>query len=186
MKSLVAIVTIFLAGALSAQTSVPLKMGYQGYLLNGNGEPLDTTSGGGVTLLFKLYDQAADGAALWSEAHENVAVSKGSFSVVLGAPAQGTSAPLPSGGRSPTPAAIRASPTGCAAPCAPLASMSPTSPTTSEPELTGARSSGSWTSPPDALTSLRRVCGAQSTSAAASTSAWIRMPWGGRRQPAVA
>ncbi len=54
---------------------------YQGYLVDADGNPINDAS---LAMVFKLYNVASGGAALWEES-QNVAVSNGLFSVELGA-----------------------------------------------------------------------------------------------------
>lgn len=64
--------------AVSAQ--VPDLIRYQGQLADAQGVPLD----GPYDLTFRLYDAAEGGAALWTEAHADVVMTEGQFSVLLG------------------------------------------------------------------------------------------------------
>lgn len=57
----------------------PQTISYQGVLTDGNGVPLD----GNFALTFKLYEQAADGSAIWEET-QDVAVANGLFNIILG------------------------------------------------------------------------------------------------------
>ena len=58
---------------------VPKEINYQGTLVQ-NGEPVN----GNVTIIFKLFDDEAEGAELWSEAHPSVTISEGIYHVQLG------------------------------------------------------------------------------------------------------
>jgi len=59
----------------------PYTMNYQGYLTDSSGQPIN----GAYTMNFWLYDDATAGNLVWGpEAHNNVGVNKGLFSVVLG------------------------------------------------------------------------------------------------------
>jgi hypothetical protein len=60
--------------------AVPMTTTYQGYLENADGEPLNDT----VDMTFALYDTAQGGDALWSEIHQQVEVTNGVFSLILG------------------------------------------------------------------------------------------------------
>ena len=53
---------------------------YQGYLLNGDGNPVDGT----VNLALRLYETTSGGDVLWSETQTDVVVSEGIFSVRVG------------------------------------------------------------------------------------------------------
>jgi len=71
-----------LAGFISslAFAAVPVTTNYQGYLENTDGEPLDAT----VNMTFALYGTAQGGSVLWTETHQNVEVTDGVFSLILG------------------------------------------------------------------------------------------------------
>lgn len=64
--------------AIFAGTSIPLSITYQGYLTNAAGQPVDAQP----NITFTLY--RADNSVVWTETHENVPVTKGIYSVVLG------------------------------------------------------------------------------------------------------
>ncbi len=66
---------------------IPGKMSYQGLLTTPSGSP---AADGSYTLLFEILDASAAGNLLWSETQTGVAVSHGTFSVLLG-----SVAPLP-------------------------------------------------------------------------------------------
>jgi len=70
--------------AARAASSPPDFMTYQGFLVDGNGNPLATNAPANYPVIFRIYS-AATGAAgrLWSE-QQIVTVDKGNFSVVLG------------------------------------------------------------------------------------------------------
>jgi hypothetical protein len=53
---------------------------HQGYLANDQGAPLP----GPVSLAFGIYASASGGSPLWSEVHNGVALTKGSYTVLLG------------------------------------------------------------------------------------------------------
>jgi hypothetical protein len=61
-------------------TQIPSTMSYQGVLADANRTPVPD---GNVTLTFRMYDALTDGTALWQETQQ-VAVSKGVFSAILG------------------------------------------------------------------------------------------------------
>ncbi len=70
-----------LAGFISSLAfAVPVTTNYQGYLENTDGEPLDAT----VNMTVALYAAAQGGSALWTETHQNVEVTDGVFSLILG------------------------------------------------------------------------------------------------------
>jgi hypothetical protein len=60
--------------------AVPTTTSYQGYLENSEAEPLNAT----INMTFALYDVAENGDALWTETHQQVVVTNGVFSLVLG------------------------------------------------------------------------------------------------------
>jgi hypothetical protein len=60
---------------------VPSTMSYQGVLMDGTGALVPD---GDYSLTFRLYTAPSGGAALWSETHDPVTVSRGGFSVILG------------------------------------------------------------------------------------------------------
>jgi hypothetical protein len=66
--------------AMLAFAGVPEVMSFQGRLTDDSDNPLN----GSYSLTFKLYDVSAGGTALWSETHENVPVTDGLFSVLIG------------------------------------------------------------------------------------------------------
>ena len=80
------ILTLILGLTSAAHAQVPGKFDYQGYLADASGAPLDETA----SMTFVLYDVPSGGAALWATA-QDVAVSRGLFSVALG----GEAAALP-------------------------------------------------------------------------------------------
>jgi hypothetical protein len=64
----------------TSRAQIPLTMSYQGVLTDISGSPV---ADGNVTLTFRLYDGPTGGTSLWQETQQ-VAVSKGIFSVLLG------------------------------------------------------------------------------------------------------
>ncbi|OGA43980.1 MAG: hypothetical protein A3G25_00080 [Betaproteobacteria bacterium RIFCSPLOWO2_12_FULL_63_13] len=56
-----------------AQAQVPQRINYQGYLGNASGQPINVP----VPMVFKLYDVASGGTALWTETQASVAVTNG-------------------------------------------------------------------------------------------------------------
>jgi hypothetical protein len=69
-----------LAGLISSLAyAVPTTTNYQGYLESA-GEPLNAT----INMTFALYGAAEGGDALWTETHQQVVVTNGVFSLVLG------------------------------------------------------------------------------------------------------
>lgn len=63
-----------------AFAQVPQLIRYQGQAVDSQGVPLE----GPYTLTFRLYDAATAGTLLWQEPQNNVTLSKGHFSVLLG------------------------------------------------------------------------------------------------------
>ncbi len=64
----------------TAAWAAPAQLGHQGRLLDDAGVPVE----GEVSLLFRLYDDAASGSVVWEETHD-VSAENGFYSVVLGA-----------------------------------------------------------------------------------------------------
>jgi hypothetical protein len=63
-----------------AWAEVPNIVNYQGYLENTDGEPLNAT----VNMTFALYATAQEDSALWTETHQQIEVTNGVFSLILG------------------------------------------------------------------------------------------------------
>ncbi len=79
LLALVLVVPVTMAG-LTAQGGAPTLVNYQGYLTDSSNQSLD-----GITAVrFELYAAASGGSPLWQETHNNVTVSEGYFSVMLG------------------------------------------------------------------------------------------------------
>jgi len=74
----ICVLTFSIIGNVNAQ--VPNKISYQGLLTNSDGSVIPD---GNYNLTFKIYNVQSGGTALWTET-QNVAVSKGTFSVILG------------------------------------------------------------------------------------------------------
>jgi hypothetical protein len=70
-----------LAFPAASPAAVPGQVSYQGLLTDGSGNPV---ADGNYALAFSLYAASSGGSALWTETQPTVAVSKGSFSVLLG------------------------------------------------------------------------------------------------------
>lgn len=75
-----AVVCGLLALAPLARAQVPHLIRYQGTAVDSNEVPLE----GPYTITFRLYPAASGGTPAWTEAHTNVPLSKGHFSVLLG------------------------------------------------------------------------------------------------------
>jgi hypothetical protein len=76
----------WLSGAPAARASAmpPDTMTYQGFLVDGNGNPLAPTTPQNYPVIFRIYAVSSGaGASLWSE-QQIVTVDKGNFSVLLG------------------------------------------------------------------------------------------------------
>jgi hypothetical protein len=67
--------------ALPARAQMSETIAYQGYLTNADGDAAQ----GSATVVFRLYDQASGGTALWAETQQNVTFTDGIFTVHLGA-----------------------------------------------------------------------------------------------------
>jgi hypothetical protein len=72
-------VFLFVLGFSPANAAIPYTVNYQGYLTNAIGSPVNGT----VSMTFSLYTAASGGTALWTEP-QNVIVSNGIYSVILG------------------------------------------------------------------------------------------------------
>ncbi len=72
------ITVFFVIGTVSAD--VPHLINYQAYLTDSAENPLS----GSYDIVFTIYDQAAGGAALWTETHPGVMVQEGHLHVLLG------------------------------------------------------------------------------------------------------
>src|SRR5215467_4022740 len=66
--------------------ATPALMNYQGFITDGNNNPLS----GAFPMSFKLFPDSTTGSPLWSESYGSVTVAAGVFNVVLGG-----GAPLP-------------------------------------------------------------------------------------------
>ncbi|MBI4546405.1 MAG: tail fiber domain-containing protein [Ignavibacteriae bacterium] len=62
-------------------SSVPLTISYQGLMTTSSGTPVQD---GNYDIQFDLYEASVGGTSEWTEAHSGVAVSKGTFNVILG------------------------------------------------------------------------------------------------------
>ena len=80
-RSLSAAVLLVAMLATAAHATVPSTLSYQGVLSDnlGNIQP-----DGLYNFVFKIYDVGSGGSALWTETDNNVQLTKGSFSVLLG------------------------------------------------------------------------------------------------------
>ncbi len=91
MKSIVASLTmaglaLSLAGFVSetqAGPNPPDNISYQGYLVDGDGNPLGSGSPQNFEVIFRIYAQAQGGDPIWAE-QQTVTVDNGNFSVILG------------------------------------------------------------------------------------------------------
>lgn len=68
------------AGQAVAQAGAPTVVSYQGYVQDGANQPFDGTA----TISFAVYPTLNGGSALWQETQNNVTVTDGFFSVLLG------------------------------------------------------------------------------------------------------
>jgi hypothetical protein len=66
----------------TANASNPTTISFQGKVVNSNGT---NVTDGNYTFVFKLYNVATGGTALWTETDTTVAVTSGVFQVNLGA-----------------------------------------------------------------------------------------------------
>ena len=67
----------------AADANPPERMTYQGYLVDGNGDPLGNSAPVNYDVIFRIYDAKSGGTKLWTE-QQTVTVNKGYFSVLLG------------------------------------------------------------------------------------------------------
>lgn len=82
-------------GAQARGTSYPpSQMTYQGYVVDGNGNPLATNAPANYDIIFRVFNAVSGGTSLWTE-KQTATVDKGSFSVVLGNGAAYNSEPYP-------------------------------------------------------------------------------------------
>jgi hypothetical protein len=66
-----------------AAAQVPERFSFQGYMEDGNGQPLGPTTPVNYTVDFRIYSAATAGALLWAE-RQIVTFDKGNYSVILG------------------------------------------------------------------------------------------------------
>lgn len=71
----------------AADANPPERMTYQGYLVDGNGDPLGNSAPTNYDIIFRIYDTKQGAGKLWTE-QQTVTVANGYFSVLLG---EGTS-----------------------------------------------------------------------------------------------
>ncbi len=62
-------------------SGVPGLISYQGFLADGNGDPV---ADGSYPMQFAIYDAASSGTLIWAETHSSVTVGGGFFAVMLG------------------------------------------------------------------------------------------------------
>ena len=67
----------------AADANPPELMTYQGYLVDGNGDPLGNSAPANYDVVFRIYKAKQGGLAIWGE-QQTVTVDKGYFSVLLG------------------------------------------------------------------------------------------------------
>ncbi len=79
----------------AANQTAPSRMSYQGYLKDGNGAALASSTPTNYEIEFRIYDAASVGNVQWSE-KQTVTVDKGYFSVLLGEGSVIGSEPRPS------------------------------------------------------------------------------------------
>ncbi len=87
--SVAAVAGLFAAAPASAQ-SVPSLMNQEGLLVDNAGNPI----AGPVTLTYRLYNAAANGAVVWTETFNGVTLTEGYYSVLLGSTQPLTAATL--------------------------------------------------------------------------------------------
>jgi hypothetical protein len=69
--------------ARAADANPPERMTYQGYLVDGNGDPLGDGVPANYDIVFRIYNVKQGGTSIWAE-QQTVTVDKGYFSVLLG------------------------------------------------------------------------------------------------------
>ena len=79
----ISVITAFISLIMSSNAEVPRHVAYQGILKNADGTPLV----GPVTLTIRLYDAQEEGNVLFEEDHDNVSLTNGVYSILIG---QGT------------------------------------------------------------------------------------------------
>ena len=67
----------------AADANPPERMTYQGYLVDGNGDPLGNSAPANYDVIFRIYKAKSGGEPVWAE-QQTVTVDKGYFSVLLG------------------------------------------------------------------------------------------------------
>ncbi len=81
MKKLALLSVIFsLLSISSALAAIPSVINYQGKLTDASDNPLT----GSYNFVFKIYDASTGGTALWSETQNNIVVTNGIFTTMLG------------------------------------------------------------------------------------------------------
>ena len=85
---------------IAADANPPERMTYQGYLVDGNGDPLGNSAPTNYDVVFRIYKAKQGGTAIWAEQH-TVTVDKGYFSVLLGEGAANASGEPRGPGRKP-------------------------------------------------------------------------------------
>ena len=79
MISLFGVLMFLFFFSFSANADIPRKIGYQGYLTDAAGVPVNGT----LSMIFSIYSVSTGGSALWTET-QNVNVEHGVYSVSLG------------------------------------------------------------------------------------------------------
>jgi hypothetical protein len=76
----IALAAMILLTITSTAFSVPMNLSYQGFILDNNGQPINSI----VNIMFNLYVTEVDNQSIWAETHNDVIVSDGIFNVILG------------------------------------------------------------------------------------------------------
>ncbi len=79
-SGIVAAAVVLFGVITSGDAAVPNTIGFQGYLADSEGAPVNGT----VDMTFGLYSLESGGSVLWSETQTGVAVTNGVYSVTLG------------------------------------------------------------------------------------------------------
>ena len=83
LKVALLLLFVFVFSPPSLAQEKPAVIPYQGQLADQEGKPVNPAEA--ITLVFRIYSQPTGGTPTWHEAHENVSVVGGRFSVLLGA-----------------------------------------------------------------------------------------------------
>ena len=77
---IILLITIIIFKLMNIASAVPMNISYQGFILDNNGSPINSS----VSITFNLYSKEVDNQSLWNETHTEVIVTDGIFNVILG------------------------------------------------------------------------------------------------------